>query len=653
LKIESVRIQNFRPIKDLTVPLGDYTCLVGPNGGGKSTILTALSIFFRYSTDAVTNLLALDEEDFHKRHTSEPIRITVTFSDLSVEAQADFANYYRQGKLTVSAVARWDPASRTAPVQQFGQRFAMAPFAPFFKAEGDGAKVDELRKLYAEIKLSYPSLPPPGTKVAMIEALRQYEDAHPAECTPLESGDQFYGFGAKGKNLLEKHLQWVFVPAVKDASSEQLEAKRTALGQILERTVRSKMSFDKPLQDLRDDAFKKYKELLESYDKSLEDLARSLTTKLRDWAHAGTRVRLWWQSDSSKVSVSEPVAEILAGEGVFEGHLPRFGHGFQRSFLLALLQELASGDTIKGPTLVLACEEPELYQHPPQIRHLTSVFGDLTSQGTQVIVCTHSPLLVRGEQFEEVRFVTRDPESGESVVKFQTFDSVGNTIAQAGGKKPLKPAGTALKVSQALQPTINEMFFTSILVLVEGLEDMAYISTYLVLTNLWQEFRRLGLHIVICHGKNSMTLPLAIANSFGIPTFVVFDADTDRCDEPDRKARHERENRILLNLCGLGKEPELPKDTIWSDTAVLWKENIGAAVAGDFGKAEWEELGNHVKAAHDIGDVADIHKSFSYIHWLLTDAWDGGKKSPTLERLCKAIVAFGRTRSAPGRAAAN
>lgn len=145
MKIESVRIQNFRAIKDLTVPLGDYACLVGPNGGGKSTILTALNVFFRYSTDAVTNLLALDEEDFHKKNTSEPIRVTVIFSDLSVEAQADFADYYRQGKLIVSAFARWDPASRTATVLQFGQRLAMKPFAPFFKAEGDGAKVDELR----------------------------------------------------------------------------------------------------------------------------------------------------------------------------------------------------------------------------------------------------------------------------------------------------------------------------------------------------------------------------------------------------------------------------------------------------------------------------------------------------------------------------
>jgi hypothetical protein len=53
----------------------------------------------------------------------------------------------------------------------------------------------------------------------------------------------------------------VFVPAVKDASSEQLEGRRAALGQILERTVRSKMSFSKPIEELRNEAFEKYKAL--------------------------------------------------------------------------------------------------------------------------------------------------------------------------------------------------------------------------------------------------------------------------------------------------------------------------------------------------------------------------------------------------------
>ena len=645
MKIESVRIQNFRTIKDQTVPLTDYTCLVGPNGAGKSTILTALNILFRYSTDATTNLLMLDEEDFHQKDVKEPIRITVTLTDLSTEAQADFANYYRQGKLVISAVAHWNEKSRTAPVLQYGERLVMEEFAPFFKAEGDGAKVEELKKIYAGLKSIYASLPAPGIKQSMVDALRHYEEAHASECKLIASEDQFYGFGAKGKNLLEKYLQWVFVPAVKDASSEQLEAKRTAFGQILERTVRSKMSFSEPIRQLRDEALRKYGELLGSYEKTLEDLASALTGRLRAWAHPDARIKLSWQNDSSKVSISDPVAEVLAGEGIFEGHLPRFGHGFQRSFLLALLQELASTDVSGGPTLVLACEEPELYQHPPQIRHLASVFDDLARKGSQVFVCTHSPLFIRGEQFEEIRFVTKNPGSGEAVVRFLNFDSVAESIATAGGSKPLKSAGTGLRVSQALQPLINEMFFTTVLVLVEGVEDASYISTYLVLTDLWQEFRRLGGHIVSCQGKNSMIVPLAIARGLKIPTFLVFDADTDKCADAGKKTQHEKDNKTLLSLCGLAAQPSLPDAPVWGDNLVMWKEDIGSALAEDFGKQEWDELRHAIKAKHGMADVPDIYKCSAFIQLFLSESWDENKKCSTLDRLCKAIITFAQAQN--------
>ena len=640
MKIESVRIQNFRTVRDQTVPLTNYLCLVGPNGAGKSTILTALNILFRYSTDATTNLLLLEEEDFHQRNVKDPVKITATLTDLSADAQSDFSNYYRQGKLIISAVANWDDKARVAPVLQFGERMVMGTFAPFFKADGDGAKVDELKKIYAELKSACPSLPSAGAKAAMIDALRQYEEAHPNECTLIPSEDQFYGFGAKGKNLLEKYLQWVFVPAVKDASSEQLEAKRTAIGQILERTVRTKMSFVKPIQELRDAAYQQYCELLASYEKSLEELASALTTRLKDWAHPDARIKLSWQSDSTKVSISDPAAQVLAGEGLFEGHLPRFGHGFQRSFLLALLHELASTDVSGGPTLVLACEEPELYQHPPQIRHLASVFDDLARKGTQILVCTHSPLFVRGEQFEEVRFVTKNRESGEAIVRFSTFDAVAESVARAGGNKPMKSVGTSLKVSQALQPVINEMFFTTVLVLVEGLEDTSYISSYLVLADLWKEVRRLGVHIVSCQGKNSMILPLAIARELKIPTFVVFDGDTDKCENPGKKAQHEKDNKTLLSLCGLPATPSLPNQPVWANDLVMWKEDIASALAEDFGKDQWDQLRHTAKTKHGVADVADIYKCGAFIQPLLSDLWDDGKKSPTLDRLCNAIVAF-------------
>ena len=85
MKIASVRIENFRSFKDSTIQFNDFACLVGPNGSGKSTILIALSVFFREYENIPTNLHQLGIEDFHRKNTNKPIKITVTFKDLSSE----------------------------------------------------------------------------------------------------------------------------------------------------------------------------------------------------------------------------------------------------------------------------------------------------------------------------------------------------------------------------------------------------------------------------------------------------------------------------------------------------------------------------------------------------------------------------------------
>ena len=90
MKIKTLRIQNFRSFKDETIHFDDYTCLLGPNGAGKSNVLCALNIFFRETANAVTDLTALEEQDFHQKQTGQPICLTVTFSDLSEEAEGDF-----------------------------------------------------------------------------------------------------------------------------------------------------------------------------------------------------------------------------------------------------------------------------------------------------------------------------------------------------------------------------------------------------------------------------------------------------------------------------------------------------------------------------------------------------------------------------------
>ncbi|WP_435349865.1 AAA family ATPase, partial [Klebsiella quasipneumoniae] len=69
MKINTVRIENFRSFNDETITLDDYTCFVGCNGAGKSTLQNALNVFFRQYKDSKTDLSKLSVEDFHHRDT--------------------------------------------------------------------------------------------------------------------------------------------------------------------------------------------------------------------------------------------------------------------------------------------------------------------------------------------------------------------------------------------------------------------------------------------------------------------------------------------------------------------------------------------------------------------------------------------------------
>ncbi|HML29391.1 MAG TPA: AAA family ATPase, partial [Hyphomicrobium sp.] len=531
MRITSISIKNLRSFSDVVVPFNNYTCLVGPNGSGKSTILHALNVFFRESSNSSTDVIHLDKEDFHGKNTDLPIEITVTFEGLSIEAQADFADYYRQGKLIISAAATFNAKEGKAQVRQYGQRLGLLDFASFFQAVGDGKKVSELKELYTSLRKKFDQLPPPGTKDAMVAALHQYEANNPKMHSLIPSEDQFYGI-SKGANRLAKYVQWVYVPAVKDASTEQIEARNTALGKLLARTVRAKTNFEEDVLKLRATMQEQYQGLLDQNQSALKELSSSLKTRLSEWAHPDASIKLEWQQDPEKsVRVEEPLARIIAGEGNFEGDLARFGHGLQRSYLLALLHELASSDDANAPRLILGCEEPELYQHPPQARHLASVLTKLSEANSQIIASTHSSLFVSGEGFEDVRMVRKEPEKKCSNIHYMTYENVSQAVAAANGEKPWKPEGALAKIHQALQPSLSEMFFASRLILVEGLEDIAYLTTYLHLLGLWDDYRRTGCHLIACNGKSEILQSLVIAKGLGIPTKIIFDSDADKEDK--------------------------------------------------------------------------------------------------------------------------
>ena len=200
----------------------------------------------------------------------------------------------------------------------------MRPFARFFEAEKAKALGPELKTIFDELRAEFPGVKAATTKDTRREALREFEETHPELCELMESPDQFYGV-SKGEHLLNRHLQWVFVPAVKDAASEHREAKDSALGQLLARTVKTRELFKEKLAAVKEEAVAKYQAILSENQVVLEDLAAKLTSSLSQWATPDAGMSLVWHSDKEKsVQVNDPYAEIVASDGVFSGALTRY-----------------------------------------------------------------------------------------------------------------------------------------------------------------------------------------------------------------------------------------------------------------------------------------------------------------------------------------
>lgn len=602
-------------------------------------MLAALNVFFKESSYSLTDVSKLDAEDYFKKRTENPVRITLTFEDISAEAEAELSDYVRQGELVVTAKAVFDETAGFGQVKYFGQRLGMQEFRQFFDADKAGKKAPELTEIYKALRTIFTDLPTsPRSKGDKATALREYESAHPDKCSLIPSEDNFYGVNSTGK--LAKFIQWIYVPAVKDATEEGREGRDTAFGKLITRTVRSRTNFSEELDALKSSTEQKYQEILENNKTALNTLSQSLQQRFESWAHGDVRLDMEWSSDPAKsVKLEEPIAGIKTGEGDFLGNLARMGHGLQRSYLLALLQELADSESPNAPTLLLGVEEPELYQHPPQARHLADIFGQMAKGNNQVLVTTHSPLFVSGDGFENTRLVRAPQNNTGSKVKSLTYRSLRDRIRTASiHDRELRLEGLVAKIHQALQPNIAEMFFVRVPVLVEGQEDVAYITSELHLSNQWSDYRRLGCHLIPVNGKSNLIKPLAIAKELELPVFTVFDADGDTKGQ-DHRTSHKRDNQALISLLNMDYEP-FPSENIIKKNHAIWKTNIGSVVKAEFGN-HYDQVVERARVhyAHEGG----LKKNEFFISEWLNIAREKEIVSQTLQQLCAAILDFART----------
>ena len=84
--IRRVEVRNFRSLREVDIECENLTAILGRNGGGKSTILRALEVFYNVSYQA-------NDYDYFGKDTSESISIKVTYGDLRDDELEEFSTY--------------------------------------------------------------------------------------------------------------------------------------------------------------------------------------------------------------------------------------------------------------------------------------------------------------------------------------------------------------------------------------------------------------------------------------------------------------------------------------------------------------------------------------------------------------------------------
>lgn len=592
MKIQSVRIKNFRALKDVTIPFDSVTTFIGPNGAGKSTVLRALDWYFN------GKLCSLTEKDCSFGAITESIEVQVTFTDLTEKDREALGKYAPDGASAFTAWKRRLPDGSEV-------LSANAKGFPEFNAIKAAGSATAKKDLYVSLRGSRSdlNLPAANSGAAVDQAMMAWESSHTDQLVDAPEALQtnFFGFNSGGK--MSGLFDFVLVTADLRASEESADGKSSIIGRILERSVDRAAADEEIMKIVEESRAKQQKVFEEKFKDQLDVMTTQLNEVVRTYS-PGRAVTV----SPAEVELKAPrtTFEVAVLDGATETAVERQGHGFQRTLLISALQLLAqSGAASAEGVICLAIEEPELFQHPIQAQTFANVLRSLAEDARkriQVTYATHSPYFLEARHFDQVRRLTRSSEDTPVVtVHFATVADV---------KRRLNGVLSADTVDRQLDSIVTNQLAVALFAhrafLVEGTTDSSVfygIGDRKYLGSL----EAAGFSIVHVGGKTSIPLSHAILTLIGIPTYALFDADAgfearakakgkqqDKIDE--ERSGHAASNRLALKYFGRTEE-DFPS-AIVADEVAIFEDQLESFLATNW--TEWVTACNNVEATAGI-----------------------------------------------------
>lgn len=503
MRFYSLKISNWRSIKEIDIEAQDLMVIIGRNNHGKSNILSAILFFFSQ----------LKHQDLDFNCDSEILFVEIVFNDLSDAEKARFTKYLTSGnKITVRKTAYKGGS--------FEYRGFVEKCTIEWLREEEASSYTKRENVEDTPLIDF--LPAQGriNKQDVVNAQTSYIEEHRGELEFIYQKEETEFLGLKSV-AASSFGELYFIPAVKDAVSDFSSKESSVFGRIYSGVISSMSESNHDWKSAKEglaDLFSIFNindngEYHQRRPREITELELSLSHELSVW---GTKIDIEIKEPDID-SVIKSNTQIWVDDGV-RTDIVRKGHGLQRALTLALVQVLSKGspgrlhtdgDIRISNSKYFIFEEPELYLHPQAQRQLFDSFVKLSDLGSQVIICTHSSGLIDLERYRSIYIADKSNSVVGTVVRKCAGD-----IFEGNEKKDFN-------LSYWINPDRSELFFAKKVILLEGATEKAVIPALAKRYNVYKyEYTAID-----CGSKDSIPQYIKLLNCFLIPYVAVYDYD--------------------------------------------------------------------------------------------------------------------------------
>jgi len=588
MKLEKISIKNFKGLKDECLEPGRFTCLVGENNAGKSSVLQAITTGLRRDSQLGPDVFYDQAEAIEFRmqfaHVGEGdlARLAAEhrekLEELVIDGRLVLITRYRVGQKAELRVERQTPIDEKYRDDAINAAFANKRGAAVRRA---------LVESYPEFVEDAPEdLNVGGAKTHIKRRITGLaRDQFRTEEGPLPTGAS-----ASISALLPEPI---YIPAVKNLTDELKTTQSTSFGRLLG------LLLDDMTPDLAE-ITQALGQLNQFFNREERDgaVADNRHEKVRDLE---TLVESFLKENFPLVKVELRVpppelrtilnsAQILIDDGS-KDLVDNKGDGIKRSLTFALLQcyvqRLRRGNGAEGAgrsPLMFLFEEPELYLHPKSQRILFATLERISAD-YQVVVTTHSPLFFAPGATASFVRVAKEPAEPKPIGRLRAvnFDR-DNPKAEVFRMARFENADAA--------------FFSRRVVLFEGESDDAFFKHVAKILNPEWDFDAKNVAMVRVSGKGNFQRFRSFFEAFGIDVKIVADLDAffdgyhllgigDHVQEVRRAAIQAIDARIAA--LGIKAEPA--------------NRQIKDKVTGDSWRQRYERAKAALRAAQDNGGM--------------------------------------------------